>query len=106
MKNFPRFSKPLSGLMAVACAASLCAAGGAFASGSDSFSTTSSSTGAYNAGKRVYAEKLSCDGCMFAGKSIDKEIAMKVASDPKATESLSADEKEAVIAYAKKRFGV
>jgi hypothetical protein len=76
----------------------------AFASGSDSFSTTSSATGQYNAGKRVFAERLACDGCMFAGKSIDKEIAMKVVSDPKATEALSADEKEVVVAYAKKRF--
>ena len=75
-----------------------------FASGSDSFSTVSSATGAYNAGKRIYAEKMACDGCMFAGKSIDKELAMKVVSDPKATETLSSDEKEVLVAYAKKRF--
>ncbi len=75
-----------------------------FASGSDSFSTTSSATGQYNAGKRVFAERLACDGCMFAGKSIDKDLATKVVSDPKATQALSADEKEAVVAYAKKRF--
>jgi hypothetical protein len=77
-----------------------------FASGSDSFSTTSSATGTYNAGKRVFVEKLSCDGCMFAGKRIDKEMAMKIVSDPKATASLSGDEKEVVVAYAKKRFGL
>ena len=75
-----------------------------FASGSDSFSTVSSATGAYNAGKRIYFEKMACDGCMFAGKSINKELAMKVVSDPKATEALSSDEKEVLVAYAKKRF--
>ena len=75
-----------------------------FASGSDSFSTVSSATGAYNAGKRIYLEKMACDSCMFAGKSIDKELAMKVVSDPKATEALSSDEKEVLVAYAKKRF--
>ena len=75
-----------------------------FASGSDSFATVSSATGAYNAGKRIYAEKMACDGCVFAGKSIDKELAMKVVSDPKATEALSSDEKEVLVAYAKKRF--
>ena len=75
-----------------------------FASGSDSFSTVSSATGAYNAGKRIYFEKMACDGCMFAGKSIDKELAMKVVSDPKATEALSSDEKEVLLAYAKKSF--
>lgn len=77
-----------------------------FASGSDSFSTVSSATGAYNAGKRIYAEKMACDGCMFAGKSINKELAMKVVSDPKSTEALSSDEKEVLVAYAKKRFGL
>ena len=75
-----------------------------FASGSDSFSTVSSATGAYNAGKRIYFEKMACDGCMFAGKSINKDLAMKVVSDPKATEALSPDEKEVLVAYAKKRF--
>ena len=75
-----------------------------FASGSDSFATVSSATGAYNAGKRIYFEKMACDGCMFAGKSINKELAMKVVSDPKATEALSSDEKEVLVAYAKKRF--
>ena len=78
----------------------------AFASGSDSFSTVSSATGAYNAGKRIYFEKMACDGCMFAGKSINKELAMKVVSDPKATDALSSDEKAVLVAYAKKRFGL
>ena len=78
----------------------------ALASGSDSFSTTSNATGMYNAGKRVFAEKLNCDGCMFAGKSIDKDVAMKLISDPKATATLGADEKELVVAYAKRRFGL
>ncbi len=75
-----------------------------FASGSDSFSNVSSATGAYNAGKRIYFEKMACDGCLFAGKSINKELAMKVVSDPKATEALSSGEKEVLVAYAKKRF--
>ena len=75
-----------------------------FASGSDSFATVSSATGAYNAGKRIYFEKMACDGCMFAGKSINKDLAMKVVSDPKATDALSPDEKEVLVAYAKKRF--
>lgn len=79
---------------------------GALASGSDSFSTTSNATGMYNAGKRVFAEKLNCDGCMFAGKSIDRDVAMKIVSDPKATAALGADEKELVVAYAKRRFGL
>ena len=77
-----------------------------YASGSDSFSTVSSATGAYNAGKRIYFEKMACDGCLFAGKRIDKELAMKVVSDPKATEALSSDEKEVLVACAKKRFGL
>jgi hypothetical protein len=77
-----------------------------FASGSDSFSTTSNATGRYNAGKRVFSEKLACDACMFAGKSIDKETAQKIVNDPQATKALSAEEKETVVAYAKKRFGL
>ena len=77
-----------------------------FASGSDSFSTTSNATAMYNAGKRVFAEKLSCDGCLFAGKYIDRDMAMKIVSDPKTTASLETAEKEVVIAYAKKRFGL
>ena len=88
----------------VALAAALSVSSIVFASGSDSFSTVSSATGAYNAGKRIYLEKMACDGCMFAGKPIDKDLAMKVVSDPKATEALSADEKEVLVAYAKKRF--
>ena len=77
-----------------------------FASGSDSFSTTSNATGRYNAGKRVFSEKMACDGCMFAGKSIDKEVAQKIVNDPQATKTLEADERDAVVAYAKKRFGL
>lgn len=77
-----------------------------FASGSDSFSTTSSATGRYNAGKRVFSEKLACDGCMFAGKTIDRDMAQKIVADPQATKTLESDEKEAVVAYAKKRFGL
>lgn len=77
-----------------------------FASGSDSFSTTSNATGRYNAGKRVFSEKMGCDACMFAGKSIDKDMAQKIVNDPQATKALSADEKETVVAYAKKRFGL
>lgn len=77
-----------------------------FASGSDSFSTTSNATGRYNAGKRVFSEKLACDGCMFAGKSIDKAMAQKIVADPQATKALAEDEKEVVVAYAKKRFGL
>ena len=77
-----------------------------FASGSDSFSTTSNATGMYNAGKRVFAEKLSCDGCVFAGKYIDRDMATKIVSDAKTTASLETEEKELVVAYAKKRFGL
>lgn len=94
------------GSSAVAVALSLGLSHVALASGSDSFSTTSNATGMYNAGKRVFAEKLNCDGCMFAGKSIDKEVAMKIVSDPKATASLDGGEKELVVAYAKRRFGL
>ena len=43
---------------------------------------------------------------MFAGKRIDKEVAQKIVTDPKATEALAADDKEVVVAYAKKRFGL
>ena len=94
------------GRSAVVVAVYLAFSQGALASGSDSFSTTSNATGMYNAGKRVFAEKLNCSGCMFAGKSIDKDVAMKLISDPKATAALGADEKELVVAYAKRRFGL
>ena len=77
-----------------------------FASGSDSFSTTSNATGRYNAGKRVFSEKMACDGCMFAGKRIDKTMAQKIVADPQATKALAEDEKDVVVAYAKKRFGL
>ena len=77
-----------------------------FASGSDSFSITSNATGRYNAGKRVFSEKMACDGCMFAGKSIDKDMAQKIVNDPQATKTLEADEKEVVVTYAKERFGL
>ena len=90
----------------IALAATLGLSSGVFASGSDSFSTVSSATGAYNAGKRIYFEKMACESCMFAGKSINKDVAMKVVSDPKATEALPSEEKEVLVAYAKKRFGL
>jgi hypothetical protein len=89
--------------------ASLCALalqGVSFASGSDSFSSNSSATGQYNAGKQVYAEKLMCQGCMFAGQALNKDIAMKIVSDAKATEKLSEQERDALMQYAKKRFGL
>jgi hypothetical protein len=79
-------------------------AGLAHASGSDSFPSASSSTSMYNTGKQVFAEQLACKGCAFDGKSIDKNIAMQIVSDKKATEKLSADDRDAVVLYAKKRF--
>ena len=101
-----KFSEPTLVAASVALALSMALSASALASGSDSFSTTSNATGMYNAGKRVFAEKLNCNGCMFSGKSIDKEMAMKIVSDPKATESLGVDEKALVVAYAKRRFGL
>ena len=93
-------------VMIPALAITLGASQPAFASGSDSFSSTSNATGRYNAGKRVFSEKMSCDACVFAGKSIDKEMAQKIVNDPQTTKALEADEREMVVAYAKKRFGL
>jgi hypothetical protein len=92
-------------LSVVTCAAvASLAAGVSHASGSDNFPSSSSSTSLYNAGKQVFSEQLACKGCAFDGKSIDKDIAKQIVNDKKVTEKLSADDREAVVSYAKKRF--
>jgi hypothetical protein len=97
-------AKPLASI--AACAAFSLLAGVAHASGSDSFPTTSSGTSMYNTGKQVFSEQLACKGCAFEGKSIDKAIAMQIVSDKKITEKLSTSDRDAVVAYAKKRFRI
>jgi hypothetical protein len=76
------------------------------ASGSESMSSgPSNDTRLYNAGKGVYADKFSCNGCPLAGKSLNAELAKEVlAGKPKV--ELSSDEADALAAYLKRRFRV
>ena len=76
------------------------------ASGSDSFSAApTGDTRLYNAGKGVYADKLSCSSCPLAGKSLDTELAKQVLSG-KPQIALSADEQSALTLYLKRRFRI
>lgn len=97
--SFSRFISTLASALVISACASV-----AHASGSDSFPSSSSGTSQYNLGKQVFAEKLACKGCVFDGKSINGEIAKQIVNDKKATEKLSADDRDAVITYAKRRF--
>jgi hypothetical protein len=76
------------------------------ASGSESISSgPSNDTRLYNAGKGVYADKFSCNGCPLAGKPLNAELAKEVlAGKPKI--ELSSDEADALAAYLKRRFRV
>jgi hypothetical protein len=105
--SHPRLSpRTLSAAVAAAAFAFTFAASDANASGSDRFGSSSAGTSLYNAGKQVYAEQLACKGCAFEGQAITAEIARKIVDDKKATEKLSQDDRDAVIAYAKKRFRI
>lgn len=76
----------------------------AMASGSDATGGNQTSDAqAYNLGKGVYAQKLACSGCPLAGKSVSAEIAGDLLGG-KGTQTLSADEKQVLTVYLKRRF--
>ncbi len=89
------------------CAATLFAmAGLALASGSESFgSAQTGDTQAYNMGKSVYAEKLSCSACPLAGKKLDSAVAKEILNG-KVTVALNDEEKAALSTYLKRRFSI
>lgn len=79
----------------------------AFASGSDATSGgDTDDTHAYNMGKGVYAQKLGCKSCPFAGKSLNATLAREVlnAKNLPAVSALSDDDTRALGVYLTRRF--
>lgn len=80
--------------------------GTALASGSEGFSQApTGDTQKYNAGKGVYADKLSCSGCPLAGKQLTSELAREVLGG-KPQIALSPEEQSALTVYLKRRFRI
>lgn len=76
----------------------------ALASGSDG--AGSADTGgaqAYNMGKTVYFQKLACNGCALAGKTLDANLARDIISG-KVKVMLNEDESQALAVYLNRRF--
>lgn len=59
---------------------------------------------AYNAGKLLYATKLSCGDCPFAGQAPAAAQLDRLASDADVARALTAGEREIVAAYLKRRL--
>lgn len=77
----------------------------AYASGSDSFGGgLTGEQQLYNVGKAVFAQKLACQNCAFAGKSLDKNLAQSLLNEADKTSNLSDDDRTALAAYLKLRF--
>lgn len=57
----------------------------------------------YNAGKAVYAQKLACDTCPLAGKSLDATLASDLIAG-KGVPTLSEGDSKALMTYLKRRF--
>lgn len=80
--------------------------GTALASGSEGFSQApTGDTQRYNAGKGVYADKLSCSGCPLTGKRLTAELAREVLGG-KPQIALSSEEQSALTVYLKRRFRI
>ena len=101
------------GLAAAAAAAATLAAAltlatsTAWASGSDTASGGDTDDAqAYNVGKGVYAQKLGCKSCPFAGKRLDATLAREVSNSTglPAVTALSEDDKRALGVYLTRRF--
>jgi hypothetical protein len=58
----------------------------------------------YNAGKLVYATKLACDGCPFAGQSPSAAQLERLESDPAVANALTPSERELVAGYLERRL--
>lgn len=57
----------------------------------------------YNIGKGVYAQKVACNGCPMAGKTLDSATARELAAG-KGTPALSTEEQQALTVYLERRF--
>ncbi len=60
----------------------------------------------YNAGKTVFARRLACRSCPYAGQSPSAELAREVLADAETLATLVPDEQEALQVYFHQRFGV
>jgi hypothetical protein len=58
---------------------------------------------AYNSGKLVYAQKLACNSCAMAGKTLDAATAKHLLTD-KPVAGLTDDEARALSVYLTRRF--
>ncbi len=90
-------------------AASLALAGatGAHASGTvNPGGATAGSQQLYNAGKAVFAQRLACASCPYAGRRASAELAREVLADAKTIAMLDHQEQAALRTYFEKRFGV
>lgn len=88
----------------VAALATALASSVAMASGSDAVGRAKTGdAAAYNLGKRVFAVKIACDSCPKPGLDLNKSSAQNLLHNtPDA--NLTADEKEALSVYLKRRF--
>ena len=97
----------LAAAAAALAAAMTLATGTAWASGTDASSGGDTDDAqAYNMGKGVYAQKLGCKSCPFAGKRLDAMLAREVSNsrDLPALTALSDDDKRALSVYLTRRF--
>ncbi len=79
------------------------------ASGSGSPGGSPSSSGdrsLYNAGKAVFARKLACSACPYAGQRASAELARQVLADSATLATLAPQELEALETYFSERWGV
>lgn len=81
-----------------------CASFTTMASGSDGGGAAETGDAqAYNTGKLVYAQKLACNTCAMAGKTLDMAAAKQLLSG-KSVAGLSEDEARALSVYLTRRF--
>ena len=81
-----------------------CASFSVIASGSEGgVSAVTGDTQTYNTGKSVYFQKLACNGCVMAGKSLDASAAKNILNGQPVS-GLSEDESRALAFYLNRRF--
>jgi hypothetical protein len=89
---------------AVICIAAAAVSGTAFASGS--VSPSSGSVDLYNTGKTVFVQKVACNDCAFKGRGANAMDAKMLIGELANSSALSAYERDAVVAYLKRRYRI
>jgi hypothetical protein len=66
-------------------------------------SPAGATSNSYNIGKTVFASKVACDRCPFAGRGQAKDDARALIGELASAKDLTERERDAVIAYLKRR---